>query len=368
MTFHLGIIGGGQLGRMLALAAYPLSGRVRFLEPSADAPMSHLASHIRASYDDAEALQQLARTSDVVTYEFENVPVVSAELVAQHTKIFPPPAALRVSQDRWDEKIFFQSLGIPTPPFAKVDSFSDLQDTAQQLGLPAILKTRRMGYDGKGQFLIRAQHELEQAWETLGSAPLILEAFVNFERELSILAVRGRDGECGFYPLVENHHREGILRLSLAPTPNLDKSLQAQAETLALRVLSALDYVGVLAIELFQCGAALLANEMAPRVHNSGHWTIEGAATSQFENHVRAVMGLPLGSTTTRGASAMLNFIGTLPHTERLLAIPDAHVHLYDKAPRAGRKLGHVTIVAQDPAARAERVAQVQKVMRESET
>lgn len=344
---------------MIALAAYPLGARVTFLEPAPDAPMSHLAKQICGAYDDAQVLEQLARASDVVTYEFENVPVDAAERIAAHTEIFPPPAALRVSQDRWDEKSFFQTLAIPTPQFAKVDSLEALKNAAREMGLPAVLKTRRMGYDGKGQFVIKTEADIETAWSALNNSILILEQFISFTREVSILSVRGQDDECVFYPLVENHHREGILRLSLAPAPNTTPPLQALAQDYARRVLDTLDYVGVLAIEFFQVGETLIANEMAPRVHNSGHWTIEGAVTSQFENHARAIMGLPLGSTTARGFSAMLNLIGTLPDENVLLQIPDAHLHLYDKAPRAGRKLGHVTIVANNETAREQLLARV---------
>lgn len=354
---QIGIIGGGQLGRMLALAAYPLGARVTFLDPAPYAPMSHMAKQICAAYDDERALKQLARESEVVTYEFENVPVASAQLISQFTKIFPPPDALRVSQDRFVEKTFFNSLEIPTPKFARVDSLIDLENATAEIGLPAILKTRRLGYDGKGQFLIQTHADLEGAWAALDGTALILEQFVNFTREVSILAARGQDGACAFYPLVENFHRDGILRLSLAPL--LNTKLQNLAQVYAQRVLDALSYVGVLAIEFFQVGDELLANEMAPRVHNSGHWTMEGAVTSQFENHARAILEMPLGSTQTRGYSAMVNLIGELPEIDTLLKIPDAHVHLYDKAPRAGRKLGHVTIVAQDEAKRDARLSQV---------
>ena len=282
---QIGIIGGGQLGRMLALAAYPLGARVTFLDPAPYAPMSHMAKQICAAYDNERALEQLARESEVVTYEFENVPVASAQFISQFTKIFPPPDALRVSQDRFVEKTFFNSLEIPTPKFARVDSFNDLENATAEIGLPVILKTRKLGYDGKGQFLIRTQDDMEHAWNELKSESLILEQFVDFTREVSILAARGQDGECVFYPLVENHHRDGILRLSLAPL--LSTKLQNLAQVYAQRVLDALSYVGVLAIEFFQVGDELLANEMAPRVHNSGHWTMEGAVTSQFENHAR---------------------------------------------------------------------------------
>lgn len=356
---QIGIIGGGQLGRMLALAAYPLGARVTFLDPAPAAPMKHLAKHICGAYDDERALEQLARGSDVVTYEFENVPVASAQFISQFTKIFPPPDALRVSQDRLVEKEFFRGLGIPTARFIPVESQTALEREIREIGGAAILKTRRLGYDGKGQFLIRAQDDAKRAWHELNREALILEEFVNFTREVSILAARSQDGAQVFYPLVENVHRDGILRLSRAPAPNTTRALQELAQAYAQRVLDTLNYVGVLAIEFFQVGDELLANEMAPRVHNSGHWTIEGAVTSQFENHARAMLNLPLGSAHARGCSAMVNLIGELPDGNALLQIPDAHLHLYDKAPRAGRKLGHVTIVASDEKTREMKLAQV---------
>lgn len=357
---RVGIVGGGQLGRMLALAAYPLGARVTFVDPAPDAPMCHLAEQICAAYDDERALEQLARQADVVTYEFENVPVTAALHLEQFTPVFPPPAALHVSQDRWQEKSFFNGLGIPSPNFARVDTHSEFVEAIENIGLPAVLKTRRLGYDGKGQVVIQTRADAADAWKALDGVPLILEQFVDFTREVSMIAVRGRDGACAFYPLVENLHRDGILRLSLAPAAKTEM-LQPQAQEYARRVLNALQYVGVLAIELFQVGDTLIANEMAPRVHNSGHWTIEGAVTGQFENHLRAILNLPLGSTQPRGYCAMINLIGALPDMNALLQIPGAHVHLYDKAPRRGRKLGHVTIVADGEQTRAESVARLQE-------
>ncbi|MDQ3856359.1 MAG: 5-(carboxyamino)imidazole ribonucleotide synthase, partial [Chloroflexota bacterium] len=291
---------------------------------------------------------------DAVTYEFENVPVEAARTLAAHVPVFPPPEALEVAQDRLTEKTSFQQLSIPTPLFAAVQSREDLAAAARELGLPAVLKTRRMGYDGKGQVVLREPADVDRAWSALGGTPLILESFVPFDRELSVLGVRGRTGETAFYPLIQNTHRGGILRRSLVPAPRLTEELQSLAEGYGRRVMEDLEYVGVLAIELFQGGDQLVANEMAPRVHNSGHWTLEGAETSQFENHLRAILDLPLGSTAPRGRSAMLNIIGTLPDAQRVLAVPGAHLHLYDKAPRAGRKLGHVTVCAQDTSAAEE--------------
>ncbi|HEX8235887.1 MAG TPA: 5-(carboxyamino)imidazole ribonucleotide synthase [Abditibacteriaceae bacterium] len=344
----IGILGGGQLGRMLALSGIPLGLQFRFLDPSPDAPAAQLGTHIAEDFNDPEALQRFVPGLDVVTYEFENVPVASARFLTERVPVYPPVEALEVAQDRLTEKSYFQKLDVPTPRFAAVNSREELDDAVAQLGLPAVLKTRRFGYDGKGQMVLRESKDVASAWQSLGGVPLILEEFVPFEREVSILAVRARDGATAFYPLVENHHRAGILRLSLAPAPNLTPELQTLAEEHARRLLQSLDYVGVLAIEFFQCGQTLIVNEFAPRVHNSGHWTIEGAVTSQFENHMRAVCGLPLGETRALGHCAMHNIIGTLPDASRVLATPGAHLHLYGKQPKPGRKLGHISLCEQD--------------------
>ena len=260
--------------------------------------------------------------------------------------VFPAPAALETAQDRLREKQLFEKVGIRTTPYASLGSAYDLDVAVKKIGLPVVVKTRRMGYDGKGQWILKTAEDVKAAKEGLPKEPFILEKFVAFTRELSVLAVRGRGGETAFYPLVENHHRNGILRLSLAPAPGVSAAIQKAAEDAARKVLEALSYVGVLAIEFFECDGELLANEMAPRVHNSGHWTIEGAVTSQFENHLRAINALPLGSTTPIGASAMINLIGELPDSKQVLAVPSAHLHLYGKEPRPGRKLGHVTLRA----------------------
>jgi len=342
----IGILGGGQLGYMLALAGYPLDFHFRFLDPSPQAPVGRIAPRVTAEYTDYEALDKFAHGLALVTYEFENVPVEAARHLAKHVPVFPSPKALEAAQDRLNEKALFQKLGIPTTEFAAVNSTAELDRAIGKLGLPGVLKTRRLGYDGKGQWVLRSQADVAELKKEFPSAPLILENFVNFSRELSILAVRGRAGETAFYPLVENHHRGGILRLSLAPAPQLSDSLQREAENAARQMLEALDYVGVLAVELFECGGRLLANEMAPRVHNSGHWSIEGAVASQFENHLRAVAGLPLGETRALGYCAMLNLIGEVPEPQELLAVSDAHLHLYGKSLRPGRKVGHVTVRA----------------------
>jgi len=343
----IGILGGGQLGYMLALAGYPLGLRFRFLDPSPEAPVGRIANRVTAEYSDKAALEKFANGLELVTYEFENVPVEAAEFLAERVPVYPPTKALEEAQDRRREKKLFQKLGIPVPEFAEVDSAAKLDAAVAALGLPAVLKTCRMGYDGKGQWTLRTREDVERTRKELPGVPLILEKFVAFTREVSLLAARSRSGEIAFYPLVENHHREGILRLSLAPAPNLTSAAQQAAEQAGRKVLEALDYVGVLCIEFFELNGRLLANEMAPRVHNSGHWTIEGAVTSQFENHLRAVLGLPLGSTATVGHSAMLNLIGEVPSTEEVLKVADTHLHLYGKELRLGRKVGHVTVRAE---------------------
>jgi 5-(carboxyamino)imidazole ribonucleotide synthase len=273
--------------------------------------------------------------------------------------VLPPPTALEVGQDRLAEKALFTELGIPTPRFLPVDGPEELRHALAEIGPPVVLKTRRLGYDGKGQAVVRRPQEAEEAFARVGAVPCIAESHVDFARELSILAVRGRDGVTLTYPLVENRHREGILRVSLAPAPDVTPVLQARAEGYARSVMGRLGYVGVLAIELFECGGELLANELAPRVHNSGHWTIEGAETSQFENHLRAICGLPLGRTEPVGLSAMVNVIGRHVDPAKVLAIPGAHLHDYGKAARRGRKLGHVTIRADRPDVLVERLERV---------
>jgi 5-(carboxyamino)imidazole ribonucleotide synthase len=345
----IGILGGGQLGYMLALAGYPLGLHFRFLDPSPEAPVGRIAQRVTAEYNDQAALEKFANGLELVTYEFENVPVEAAKFLAERVPVYPPPAALEAAQDRMNEKDLFRRLGIPTTEFLPVSNHSELEAAAKTLGLPAVLKTCRMGYDGKGQWILRTAQDVAKAKSELPKVQLILERFVPFTRELSVLAVRSRSGEIAYYPLVENHHRGGILRLSLAPAPRLEATIQGAAEDAARRVLESLKYVGVLAIEFFEFEGRLLANEMAPRVHNSGHWTIEGAVTSQFENHLRAVLGLPLGSTGPAGHCAMVNLIGDLPESPEVLAVPDAHLHLYGKSPRPGRKLGHITLRAASP-------------------
>ena len=341
---RVGILGAGQLCRMLALAGYPLGLHVRAFDPTEHSCCDGLLDRHRGDYGDRVALERFVRDLDVVTYEFENVPADCITTLEQHVPVYPPRAALHTAQERLREKRFFAGLDIPTAPFAAVDSRADLDAAVAEIGLPAVLKTRRFGYDGKGQALLKTPADLDAAWTDLGTVPLILEGFVSFDRELSVVAARSRSGESAVYPLVENHHRDGILRRTLAPAPGISPALANAAEDYARRVLEALDYVGVLAIELFQQGETLLANEMAPRVHNSGHWSIDGAVTSQFENHLRAILGLPLGDTRPVGHSVMVNLIGGRPDRSALLAVPGLHLHDYDKAPRPGRKIGHVTV------------------------
>lgn len=331
----IGILGAGQLGRMLALSGYPLGHRFRFLDPASHSPAGLLADHLAFGYSDKAGLDQFANGLDVITYEFENVPVETARYLEQSVPVYPPPIALEKAQDRFAEKSFFCELGIPTPKFTT--------DIEKDFDFPAVLKTRRMGYDGKGQTVVNSDIDLENE----KSDGMILEEFISFDRELSIIGVRNKAGEIRFYPLAENHHRDGILRLSLV-TGNILPELQRQAEEYIIRVMTALDYVGVLTIEFFEKDGRLLVNEMAPRVHNSGHWTIEGTVTSQFENHVRAVTDTPLGNTDPLGACAMVNLVGNLPDVNFILKIEGAHLHLYDKAPRPKRKIGHITFIEKD--------------------
>jgi 5-(carboxyamino)imidazole ribonucleotide synthase len=333
-----------------------------FWEPERSACANIVGEHVCAPYDDETALAQFVNTVDVCTYEFENVPSAALKKLAAQVPVYPPLRALEVSQDRLIEKQYLADLGIRTAPYAAVDSEQDLRAAVTQLGLPAILKTRRFGYDGKGQFVLRSEEDVATAWKALGGSALILEGFVPFQREVSIIAARGRDGEAVFYPLSENVHRDGILFTSRAL---LDDELQKPAEVIVKRLLDALDYVGVLCLELFDVNGELVANEFAPRVHNSGHWTIEGSETSQFENHLRAVAGLPLGSTACVGFPAMVNIVGVHPDLPSLLKLPQVHVHYYAKTEKPARKLGHITVRANSAALREEKIAQVLHVLGE---
>ncbi len=357
---RVGIVGGGQLGRMLAMAGHDLGLTCTTLDPAKDSPAAQVAPALVGAYDDRESLLELAERSDVVTYEFENVPVTAAGfLVERGTIVSPPPASLEAAQDRLVEKTLFTEVGLPVPAYAAVHDLDSLHEAIAAVGLPGVLKTRRLGYDGKGQSVLHHPELAEEAWRAVGEVPAILEAFVPFDREVSIVAVRGRGGELRCWPLVENMHRDGILRTSVAPAPGVTPELQATAERHVRAVAEHLGHVGVLAIELFVHEGTLLGNEMAPRVHNSGHWTIEGSETSQFENHLRAVCGLPLGPTDMVGVAAMVNLVGVVPDLAAMLEVPGAHVHLYGKSRRPGRKLGHVTVRADDEGALRERLLQV---------
>jgi 5-(carboxyamino)imidazole ribonucleotide synthase len=354
----VGVLGNGQLGRMLALAGLPLGLRFRFLDPTPDAPACAAGQCTRASFDDLAAADEFARGLSVCTYEFENVPAALAHHLAQRVAVRPGPRALDIAQDRLREKSLFRDLNIPTPRFLPVDSLEGLAAAVADVGLPCVLKTRRGGYDGKGQFVLRSEGDIARAFAELApagrdartSADLILESFVPFTRELSVIGVRGITGQMAFYPLTRNTHRSGILRTSFAPLHPPDPEMEARAHRHASAIMEHLDYVGVMALELFDRDGLLLANEIAPRVHNSGHWTIDGCATSQFENHLRAILGWPLGSTAPLGSCAMVNIVGDHPPVSQLAALRGARLHMYDKAPRPGRKVGHINFVRPDDA------------------
>ncbi|WP_395648558.1 5-(carboxyamino)imidazole ribonucleotide synthase, partial [Thermomonas sp.] len=345
----VGILGGGQLARMMALAGAPLGLRFLVLDTVADACAGQFAPMVVGDYTDQSALAQFASQVDVATFDFENVPAQSAQWLTDRVSVFPGPPALATAQDRLAEKTLFRELGIPVPPFAAIGTLAELQAAVQGIGTPCILKTRRLGYDGKGQFRIKTPADVDAAWAALGAQAghvgLILEGFVAFQRELSVVAVRGRDGEFRAWPLTENWHVDGVLSASLAPA-QVENTLRDSALGYAQALAEALDYVGVFALELFCRDGELLANEMAPRVHNSGHWTIEGSETSQFQNHLRAVLGLPLGSTRMIGTACMLNWLGQMPDAGAVLAEAGGHWHDYGKQPRAGRKVGHATLRA----------------------
>jgi len=351
---RIGIIGAGQLGRMMALSGIPLGLEFTMYDRSAEVPGASVAEIVTGAFDDLKKLARFARSVDVVTFDWENVPVASARAIARIRPVWPPPRALEVAQDRLFEKRLFLRLGMSVAPFAPVDSPADLARAIATLGAPGILKTRRLGYDGKGQTTVRRARDAGDAWERLRGQPLVYERFVNFSREVSLVAVRDRAGAVRNYPLVENEHERGILAVTKAPFSSLRLQLAAQRNH--HRLFMSLGYVGVLCVEYFVERGKLVANEMAPRVHNSGHWSIEGAGTSQFENHVRAIAGLPLGDTRPRGHSVMVNLVGRMPPARQFLDTPGLHWHDYGKLPRPGRKLGHVTFVTSKRALR-DRVA-----------
>jgi 5-(carboxyamino)imidazole ribonucleotide synthase len=349
MIKTVGILGAGQLARMLAQVGQTLGLEFIFLDPASDACASEYGQHICAAWDDQDALEKLGKSCDVVTFDFENVPEASASLIESLCPVYPPPRALYKSQDRMREKSMMQALAIPVAPFQPVSNRPELVAAVETIGLPCVLKTRRFGYDGKGQMVLRFQEDMERAWQVLGDFDLICEGFVAFDLECSMIAARGKDGETVYWPLTQNLHRDGILAISKAPV--FDQQLQKQAEELVKRLLDHLDYVGVLALELFLKDGELIANEFAPRVHNSGHWTIDGAVTSQFENHLRAVCSLPLGTADIAAPAVMFNLLGKMPENAGpeftdLNPIRGLHWHDYRKAPREGRKIGHVTVTA----------------------
>lgn len=341
----IGVIGGGQLGRMMALAGAPLGLRFVFLDPSPEACAGDFGELIIGHYDDPKAIEQLINKVDLVTFEFESVPPATVEQIAKKLPVYPSAQSLSIARERWAEKTLFSDLNIPTAPVYKVENQSDLVMAAQEIGLPAIIKTRTLGYDGKGQKFLKTESDIENAFAELGSVPLIYEGFVDFDTEVSCIAVRGTEGKTRIYPLVENEHRLGILHQS---TPLSGHPLQQLAEDYASKVMEHMDYVGVLTFEFFVYGDQLIANEMAPRVHNSGHWTIEGSICSQFENHVRAISGLPLGDTSALGHSVMFNLIGCDINQKAFLQIEGCCVHDYRKAPKPGRKIGHLTCISED--------------------
>ena len=360
ISHNIGVLGAGQLGRMLAISGYPLGQKFGFYGYSKDEP-SAMLGHMFTRDDAVNALEALVSWADVITYESENTDVAQVRAIEEAgVPVCPGPEALWHSQHRGREKALFAELGIPTAPNRVINTLEGLKKAVEEIGLPVIVKTTTEGYDGKGQYRMTSLDEVEAAWHAIGQREAIVEGMVPFRRELSMIAVRGRKGEMVFYPLVENHHHQGILRLTLAPAPDVSDTLAHQAREYMRRLMERLDYVGVLTLELFETESGLVANEMAPRVHNSGHWSIEGAQTSQFENHVRAITGLPLGMTGLRAPyAAMINIIGETGPAEQVLNMPDAHLHLYDKAARPGRKLGHITLLCQDVATLENRLRQL---------
>ena len=354
---RVGIVGAGQLGRMLGLAGRQLDLEFTFLDPAPQAPAGVAGPVLCFPFDSRTGLGQLAASVDVLTYEFENVPVEAIEEVAGNVSVYPPLEALRHAQDRLLEKQLFESLMIPVPSYAAVDSLEDLREAAGVIGLPIVLKTRRLGYDGKGQKLVKSESAISAAYEALQGRPLIAEQWVDLDREVSAIGARNIDGDIAMYPITENQHRDGILRTSRAP--DTSEAIAGLAGKYLQKMLERLDYVGVLALDFFVQNDQLLANEFAPRVHNSGHWTIEGAVTSQFENHLRAILNMPLGDTTAIAHAGMVNLIGSMP--ESMGDIAPGHLHDYGKAPRPGRKLGHITLLADSAAERDRKLEKIRE-------
>lgn len=356
-------MGGGQLGQMLMLAGYPLGIESSCFDQSPGVPAGKVGTVVAAELTDSDTLHEWAKTADVLTYEFENFPVELLADLAAIRPLRPGVNALAAAQDRWAEKRLLNDLEIPVPPFRTVSDEAQLRAALSELKWPLVAKTRTGGYDGKGQAVIRTDGDITGALELISNAgDVIVEEYVDFTNELSVIGVRSKDGEVVVYPVVENEHRKGILHSSRVPA-EASSEVAAEAARYMQILLKKLQYVGVLTLELFNTPARLLANEMAPRVHNSGHWTIEGAATSQFENHMRAITGLPLGSTELRGPTVMVNLVGRLPRSGDVLAIPGAHLHLYGKTTRPGRKVGHVTVTAGDEYTLQARLEQLDSVV-----
>jgi 5-(carboxyamino)imidazole ribonucleotide synthase len=348
----IGVLGAGQLGRMLALAGYPLELGFHFYDTSGN-PSVGLGDITIDTEGDTEnpSLAAFLKDVDIVTYEFEHLPLDLTQYIEKQTTLYPPSKSIEVCQNRAEEKALFTKLGIPTPKYHIVNDATELRRAVEDLGCPVVAKTTTEGYDGKGQFVIRSLAQCDEAWNTIGESSkgtmtLIAEAFVDFKRELSVIAARSKNDDMVVYPLTENSHHEGILRYSIAPAPFLKQDISDQAISYIKELMHELGHVGILTLELFETENGLVANEMAPRVHNSGHWTIEGCGSSQFENHLRAICGLPLGSTEAYSPTCMINIISEKGDINSILSLPYAHVHLYGKEERAGRKLGHITVQA----------------------
>jgi len=356
----VGILGAGQLGRMLALAGIPMNLEFVLFDPAPDACGQSLGEFINAFFDDEAQLQAFAAQVDVITVEFEHIPVKSLDWLSQHVTVYPPSIAVATAQDRLLEKQLFSQLNIPSANYQAIDDVETFIDYCLVKQQPLIAKSRHAGYDGKGQARINTKADIKSAWDTLAGVPLIVENKVHFDREVSIIAVRDQHGNTVFYPLCENTHDNGILHCTQV---KLNDPMQAQAQSYAQRVMDALNYVGVLTFEFFDCQGQLLANEIAPRVHNSGHWSIEGADSSQFENHLRAICGMPLGSTDICGPTAMINLIGEMPPRDMVLAVEGAHWHNYGKKPRVGRKLGHITLRANEQQQFEERLSKLENML-----
>jgi len=355
----VGIMGAGQLGLMLGDAGKALDLDFAFLDPAEDPPAQSVGPVLSRPFDSDEGLQMLAGC-DVVTYEFENVPVAAVEALSKQVPVFPPPAALQHAQDRLREKQLFERLGIPVPAWREVSSLDDLAAAVRSIGLPLVLKARRFGYDGKGQFVVKEEKDADAAWQEVRGKPSIAEQWIPFDREISVFGARAADGRIALYPMTQNEHRQGILRVSIAPAEGTAIAEEAGAHL--RKLLTCLEYVGILALEMFVIDNRVLANEFAPRVHNSGHWTIEGSKTSQFENHLRAILGLRLGDTGATGHAGMINLIGSMPPVNGQFG-SEWHLHDYGKAARPGRKLGHMTIVAPDAETRDRELSNTLKVL-----